>query len=482
MEYMFESFEVKLPRFDDPIDYISESFDVLDYYMEADLIKGMQKGNFLDRAIFLVKEIFSWIAAKCREIVSYVKSLFKSKDVNDKTLDQIAEQVLSNNGVQTAPVKHMRFTYDDNQQIRFNLVSNLAKRTKTFKDQPEIVGHNPKDRPEQKYMELLFHVIKKPHLLDPLIQFLKDIKVDKNDSRWNKDSIQKAIDSFWAGNNMTPTFTFTLEEWTALNERLQEFHQALQLVDDDTFKDEKQFGAKYADAMNQLVKIGGYLQKAINSVGDGMRQVYELDPGYHNKIDTTNYQTTLPLFVRLCVEANIPSKYIIHAVRQICNEDINYDIKNSSKGKDNAPVNGNGRFVMIPNPAKSTQANGLMDNNGKTQIIKIAYNGLGVRGNRNEVEILNIVQSKSQRILDELYGVTKMDDTFYVILGDSTIPIDNYKKCIEWNKKMETMCKEDKIGFIIRCNEGGFGKQLQNGKETGKVICIDYGTVHRLDR
>lgn len=471
LEFFSENFEVNLPVLNDPHDFISESFDVMDYYMEADLIKGMTRGNFFERAWFLVKEIFSWIAAKAREIVGFVKSLFRSKDINDRTLDQIAEQVL--NDVDTAPVKHLRFTYEDNQQIRMNLISNLAKTANgPFKDRPEIVGHDPKDRPEQKYMQLLFHIIKKPQMLDPLIQFLKDIRIDKNDSRWTTDEIQKAIDSFWAANNMTPTFTFTLEEWSTLNERLQDFHKALQLVDDDTFMKDKQFASKYADAMNQLVKIGSYLQKAINAAGDGMRQIYELDPGYHDKITAANYQAKLPAFVRLCVEANIPSKYIIHAVRQICSVELNSSKKDNEKEKG---VSGNGRFVMIP----TSKDNGL-----DGHVLKIAYNGLGVRGNRNEIEIFKIVQAKSARIAAELYSVTSIGDTSnYVILGESCIPkVLDTKKCEEWNKNMEKMCKEDNIGFIIRCNEGGFGKQLRNGVETGKIICIDYGTVHRLDR
>lgn len=462
MDYFNEAFTLRDPLILDPHDLITESVWAEDYFRE-ELENGVKKKNIFQKMWAILKKFWAIISAKCREVSAWFGSIFHTKKVEDKTLDQIAEIVFSDLKDQPS-IKHMRLTYDNDQQIRMNIIGNTIK--KQFSD-PKIVGHDKKDRPYQQATMLAFHIIKQPHLLDPLIEFLTVVREKVDSPEWSTSRIQKAIDAVWAGTGFGMVVTISMEEWTILNERIQKLQNALQLVDDDTFNDNPAFASKYANAMNQLVSLGGYMQKGINTIADGMRQVYELDGKYHNKITAENFREKLPLFVRLCVEGNVPSKYIHHAVRQICDVSINAKVDNPNvKADENKTLTGNGRFVIFP---------GAEALRGK--VIKVAYNGLGARGNRNEFVVWDKVKDIPE-IADELYHVEGIGDEHnYVILADRCKPVDDYKQTVEWNKKMKQMCLDKKVGFIIRCNSGGFGE-----RPDGKVICIDYGNVHRTDR
>jgi hypothetical protein len=362
--------------------------------------------------------------------------------------------------------KHLQFRYDNDQRITINYVANTIK--KLIKE-PEIVGHDKHDRPEQNAIMLIFHIIKKPDLLDPIIEMLESIKSNNGEITFEHSRMKNAIDSIWAGLTMGISCTITLEQWTILNERIIRLNKVMEVVDEDTFmaitihdKDSNDNGI--AKMLNELVRITALLQKGINTIGDGMRQIYQLDEKYHNKINISNYQEKLPLFIKMCVESNIPSKYIYHANHQICDISINSNVKDPTIKDDGPkPLKGNGRYVMFPSDPSL---------NGK--ILKVAYNGLGSRGNKNEFEVWNRVKDIPE-IAQELYHVYDIGDTdYYVILTDRAVPIDNYEKTIEWNEYMKQICINNDIGFIIRCNAGGFGKIGD------RVVCIDYGNVKSI--
>lgn len=460
MEFSFNPTSLDNVLTIDPTVLITES--VWDESLITEDTEGVTKKNLFQRLWSLLKKFWAMIAAKAKEMVNWFTAIFRTKKVNDKTLDEIAESVFSD--LAEAPgSKHLRFRYDNDQQIRMNIVGNMIKNQVK---QPKIVGHDKHDRPYQQAFMLVFHIIKQPHLIDPLIDFLTAIKGNPKPEGWSAKRVEDACNAIWAGTAFGTVVTVSMEEWTILNERIQKFQQALQVVDNDTFSTEKQYDESYAKVMNQLVSIGSYLQKGINGVADGMRQVYELDEKYHDKINAKNFREKLPLFVKRCVEGNIPSKYINHAVRQICDVSINADPKNPSQKADvNKPMKGNGRFVIIPG-----------DESLKTKVIKVAYNGLGVRGNRNEFVVWDKVKNIPE-IANELYQIEDINDPDnYVILCDRAEEIDQWDGAVEWNNKMREMCQRNNVGFIIRCNAGGFGKRLGDGK----VICIDYGNVHRI--
>lgn len=444
--------------------FITEStFDIDNFLLqEAGEVK---KKNLIQKLWGMIKKIMRVISAKVRELTNAFVSLFKTKKVTDKTLDQIAEYVLGISDTEPG-TKHLRFRYDDDQRITINYVANTVK--KLIKE-PKIVGHDKDDRPEQNAIMLIFHIIKKPDLLDPIIEMLESIKANNGEVTFDHSRLKNAIDAVWAGLTMGFGCTISLEQWTILNERIIRLNKAMEVVDEDTFmaitihdKDSNTSGI--ANMLNELVRITSLLQKGINCVGDGMRQVYELDGKYHNKIDISNYQEKLPLFIKMCVESNIPSKYIYHANHQICDISINSNVKDPTKKDDvPKPLKGNGRYVMFPS-----------DPSLDGKILKVAYNGLGSRGNRNEFEVWDRVKDIPE-IAQELYHVYDIGDKdFYLILTDRAVPIDDYEKTIEWNDRMKQLCIDKNVGFIIRCNSGGFGKIGD------RVVCIDYGNVHRL--
>lgn len=458
MECISEIFEIN-PFYSDPYDLISESVWAEDFFQET--TNGVKKKNLFQTLWAMIKKLFNIIAMKVREIGNYISSLFHTKKVDDKTLDDIAEAVFGDMG-SVPSSKHLRFRYDNDQEITMNIITNTIK--KQFKN-PKIVGHDKADRPYQQAIMIVFSIIKKPQLLDPVIEFLDLVNAHEDLSKWPVERIQNALDSIWAQTSLGIGCTITMREWTMLNEKVQQLEKGLQITDDNTFMQEVQYDQKYVSVLNSTVRLGTFLQLGVNTIGDGMRQVYELDEKYYDQINASNFKEKLPLFVKSMCESNIPSKYIHHAVRQVCDVSINCDPKNPSQKADvNKTLKGNGRFVIIPS-----------DPSLKTYVIKVAYNGLGVRGNRNEFMVWDRVKNIPE-IADELYHIEDINDPDnYVILCDRAQEIDNYEDTLAWNKKMHDMCINNNLGFIIRCNSGGFGK-----RPDGKVICIDYGNVHRI--
>lgn len=447
-------------------DLITESnFDVDSYLIsEAEETK---KKNIFQKLWGILKKLFRIIRQKASEISSAFMSIFRTKKVDDKTLDQIAEYVLGISDKEPG-TKHLRFRYDNDKTIRINYLANTVKK---LVKEPEIAGHAKDDRPEQNAIMLVFHLIKHPYKLDPIIEMLESIKQNNGEIKFDIKRMRNAINSVWAATAVGFSCNITMEEWTTLNNKIISLNKAMETIDDDTFnaitihqEGETSVNKEWASLLNELVRVTSFLQKGINTVGDGMRQIYELDGKFHNKINVQNFQKKLPLFMKLCVESNIPSKYIYNAVHQICDISINSFAKDGSiKLDEPVRLKGNGRFVMFPSDVSL---------DGK--IIKIAYNGLGSRGNRNEFEVWNRVKDIPE-IADQLYHIYDIgDNDYYVILTDRAVPIDHYDQCEEWNKNMKQLCIDNNVGFIIRCNDGGFGKIGD------KIVCIDYGNVHRI--
>lgn len=470
MLYM-ENFSVDVLGITDFTELISESTILSEEWFE----EAAGKGGFLSRVWNVIKRVFGVIKAKCSEILSAFISIFKTKKVNDKTLDQIAEYILGISPDEPGS-KHLRFYYDNDKQIKINYIANTIK---GFVKEPEIVGHDKHDRPQQKAIMLIYHVIKKPHLLDPLIEMANEMKNNNGVINFDLKRIESAINAIWAGMVFGFRTTVSLEEWTRLNEKIIAFHKALEIIDDDSMgaltiktansPDNSQLSAGWAKAMNDLVRIGSFLQLGINAIGDGMRQIYQLDAVYHDKINSTNFRQLLPKFVKMCVESNIPSKYIYNAIHQICDKSINANPKDLTVKATIKPLKGNGRFVMFPS------VDGLTD-----KVIKVGYNGLGARGNRNEFMVWDRVKSIPE-IANEIYQIYDIGDPdLYVILADKVKEIEEnhgqWSGAEEWNKKMREACLRHNIGFIIRCNPGGFGTLIGSDK----VICCDYGNVRRV--
>lgn len=459
----------------DPLDFY-ETIDISSFISESVVLDdnwlreaaGDNKKNLFQKIWGILKKIFRIIKAKCSEIMHAFLSIFRTKKVDDKTLDQIAAYVLGEE--EDIPgSKHLQFRYEDDKRIKINYVADTIKK---FIKEPEITGHAKDDRPEQNAIMLIFHVVKRPYILDPIIEMIESIKNNNGNITFPINKMKDAIDSVWASLIFGRGITISLEEWTVLNEKIIRLNKAMEVVDDDslgtvTINDvsSSEMSSDWAKSFNNLIRITSLLQKGINCIGDGMRQLYQLDEKYHDKINSKNFTTFLPKFVKACVEYNIPSKYIHFAIRQICDRSINADLHNPEEKAGIPGLKGNGRFVMFPS-----------DPSLSNKVIKIGYNGLGVRGNRNEFVVFDKVKDIPE-IVSNIYNIYDAGDPEqYIILADRVDPIDHYENTEEWNKRMKQLCIDHNVGFIIRCNDGGFGKV------DGKVVCCDYGNVHRIDR
>lgn len=445
--------------------FITEGIDI-DYEWLSEATAGTTKKNLFNRIWSLIKRLFAIIRVKVSEISTSFMSIFRTKKVNDKTMDQIAEYILGDSS-NIPGNKHVSFRYENDKQIVIHYIPNTLKK---FMKEPKVQGHDNKDRPYQYAILMAFHIVKKPFLLDPIIEMIESIGQNNGQINFPHERMVKAINALWAGTAIGLSCTVTMEEWTNLNIKVTNLNKAMEIIDDDSLGTiniggEDSLSSSWAKTMNELVQITAYLQKGINCIADGMRQVYALDEKFHNRINSKTYQKQLTEFVKMCVESNIPGKYIYHAIGQICDVSVHSDLTDPTKKGQLAAIKGNGRFVIFPG-----------DPDLQNKVIKIGYNGLGVRGNRNEFVVWDKVKDIPE-IAQELYRIYDFGDKDnYVIITDRVKPIGNYKDCNEWNKRMKQMCIDNNVGFIIRCNAGGFGEL------NGRIVCCDYGNVHRIDR
>ena len=453
--------------FNDPQFCITESTNEVDEYIR-EAAEGATKKNIFQRLKDLIMKCFRAIADKCRQIGTFWKNLFSKKEVCDKTLDQIAKSCFGETDEE--PSKHLNFEYLDGTKIKFNYLANAAKRhVKATK----VPGHDLNDRKIQEGILMIFKIINKPNIVDSLINQIEGIQSNSNTYNFSPREIKKACKQFWVATSVSSlSCTISLEQFTQLTEKVTRLHKALQILDDHTMgtttvhteKNTPESNRDLIEALNSVSDIAIILQLGLNYIGDGMRQVYVLDKSYNNKINAKNFKTKLPQFVKTCIESNLPTKYIHQAILDVCDASINCIPGKPTEKKTSATLKGNGRFVLIPG-----------DKSLSDKVIKIAYNNFGVRGNRNEFSIWNKVKDIPE-IANELYHIYDIGDKDNLcILCDRVSPFDNYKETDKWNEQMRKYCMDNKIGFIIRCNSGGFGKN-----DKGKVICADYGTVKRI--
>lgn len=460
---------------DDPMEVISEGVDFdIDAYIAE---KGpVTKKNLITRMKELLMKIFNAVMTKTAQIVSWFYKKGKATKTDDKTLDEIAAFVFGDND--TPPSKYLSYTNENGGTIRFNFMAASINGSDNAKG--GVKGHDMDERPEQRLMILGCKMIRNPDVLESTIKVLEDIKANNGKVTADLREADKILKQIQDDNREVPGAktmfknvinpTITMEEFTKFNDVCNRFMKALEISDDFLMKavdlndpnglNDSELITKF---MNRTLKVGKYIQKVVNAVGDGLRQIYIIDEKWHNQINSSNYAEKLPMFVKQCIESNIPSKYVCYAIRCVCDVSVNSEPGNPQKKADvNKAQSGNGRFVMFPG-----------DPNLSKFILKVGYNGLGIRSNRNEFMVWDKVKDIPD-IANELYQITDIGDKDnIVILCQRAKPLDEpYKDTQKWCDKMYQLCKDNKVPFIIRCNDGGFAKD-----DNGKIICVDYGTV-----
>lgn len=456
-------------------DFITESIDPYQIILEeTEKAGGVKKNNVFQTVWAIIKRIIAVIRLKVAQIYQSIKSIFVHRQPDDKTLDQIAEHVLGE--TEEPSTKHLQFRYDDDKQIRINYLTNTIGK---FAKDTKIPGKEKTDRPESHGILLAFHVIKKPYLLDPIIEMLQSIKDNNGAIDFDIKRAKNAVDTILAASTFGFTISIRLEEWSVFNEKIQKLGEVATSIDDHltgrvpiTIKG-KEIDQEWLNVINEFGRVHSGFQIGLNLIGDGLRWVYQLDGKYENKITFANYQEKLPLFVRLCVESNIPGKYIHHAVRQICDASISSTPKRDEKAPVKAGLKGNGRFVIFPGHESM-----------RDKVLKVAYNHLGSRANRIELDIWKQLSditgeraTYAEQIKQELTEVFSIGDQHHFVIATEAFAegIDVYDGAAQWDKKMQDLCRKAGLSYKIRTNEGGFGKRAD-----GKVISGDFGGVRPL--
>lgn len=209
---------------------------------------------------------------------------------------------------------------------------------------------------------------------------------------------------------------------------------------------------KYIKIMNELAWACVNLQGGLHAISNGLKGIYDIDPGYIGSIKTPEM---LSQFVSESLKSGMPNKYLVRNIYLVCDKSL--------KGTPNLdkPIMGFGRLTLIPEGDK---------------IYKIAINRYGVRSNKNDFAVMNEV--KGTPLMDKFaetthtYGDYIINVMEKVKAGSSNEPsaTEAVKLGNEINSELEKMG----IGFKIHDI-----KSDAFGKKGNKFVLLDYGYLHR---
>lgn len=469
---VFEAFDPEVffetdPTFIDEI--ISEAAEV-------------KKKNIFERLISIIKKALKWIGKTIRNVITGIRKLVNGKA---KTVDQVAGAAgLKKHTILRTPVDP---TDPDNPKkaadsVYMNFIEGITEDgillkpsvlVKVDVDSVPIKGkaiHAGGARASQ-----VLDLITNPKALDKYMEFFKKLTNElslKNLTAADMDKIYRMCKSF-AGRPTALDYVkgevsggvesrhehmrITVNELIDMQKRVDEMSELCEKVDDckrnlsiNLGTNSKEVEEMYLDMLNKLSWACVNLQGGLHAISNGLKGIYQLDPGYWGCITDISM---LSKFTAECIKTGIPAKYIVNNIYKACDKSI--------KGSPNVdkPLMGFGRLTLLP-PGEN--------------VYKVAFNQYGIRSNKNDFTVM------------EAIGVTELRSKFAITSSSTKGNIVNVMEKVDANSK-PSLAEATKLGEEI--NEGlkklntGFSiydiKPDAFGKKNGKYVILDYGYLHR---
>lgn len=211
--------------------------------------------------------------------------------------------------------------------------------------------------------------------------------------------------------------------------------------------------------INGLADVLVGIQIGINVITSSMKQVYQIDQCF---IETIESIDELDRFVKLCINNNIPPKYVAYNAYLISSKDIR------GSAKINKPIMGQSRVVFM---------------NAKNTVYKIALSNMGIQGNRTELAVFNNMKKINlDHLLAKVLGTTRFNTVNeYEKVTFNTTTIMNMSKKQSIAHSLAEQIKQGlmhanqnyAISDIHYDNIGLRGKQ---------PVVIDYGNITHISQ
>ena len=344
---------------------------------------GKKSISFCTKIIGLIKKFFELIVHGFQKIISYIKRIFNK---GKKSASQIADEIIPKKDIK----KRSTFSSDksvkipglgdvqvplNNLIVKFNDDNTfvIIPDPYNFKD---AVAYYDEELPSKSgdYAKF-FNLLNNEKLFEELERRILDIIAVINGEKDGKSIKMVEMDNvLLAGDENGPSKKYTLKELTDFQSRFHKLSMKVATIQDMS-KSVENLGTNVIIEMNYLLNQIESIHMAINRFGKIMSTTNIIDGIYVEAISDVN---VLSAFVDGCINAGIHPKYIMHNAWLISDPSLTGD-------GDYDPIWGQSRGVFYPS-------------NNDDVVYKLAFNGMGVRSNRNELSITELFQQSPDDI------------------------------------------------------------------------------------
>lgn len=462
-----------------------EEFDPMEYFNTDDIFETFSeatapvtKEGLWERLVNSIKKAGAWIMQKLSKIAAFFKKLV---GVESKSPDTIATSI----GINPSD----KYAHDAAQDLFENFIAgvskdgvllDVAKLVSTKVNVAPIKGKNIHAGGKRASMVIALMLDPKPLdeyittfqkiLNDFSITNIKAVDIDNlavicNDFKGRPSLVDYGVDEIRQHIRPEHNFvTIRMDELLAFQKKVDEICKLTEEYDSQYKELNINIGDKgvyagqikkyYMDMLNDLAWVCVNLQGGLHAISNGLMGIYQLSKKFWGTVTDPDQ---LAKFVEECMKSGMPGKYIVNNIYNICDPVL--------KGNPNVdePIMGFGRLTLIPEG---------------DIIYKVAINRYGVRSNKNDYRVMDVIKGSK---IESLFAFTTKT------YGDYTI---NVMEKVQAGKKHEPpKSVADQLGNMINQSlkqmNAGFSiydiKPDAFGQKDGKYVILDYGYLQRTD-
>lgn len=444
--------------------------------------KNTSKGNIGQKLIELIKKLIAWCSVQWTRLINFIKKHILRKSV--KTTDQLISEMgigrkeayqkygetkrIEIPSDDTSDMKvedHVdlvfrpfQLTFGDNKKtIKFSFTGNMMKSGYRV-GQGKIKGQEASIGGVIGFMTCikLIQNRDKRDLISELIKILQAKQLTP-EYRNKVDELTSWIsgDNILGFGDQIKVFEFTMDELTSFQSWLNKMNDDIKLIEDPSITIDNQIGWFSVQFLNTLSGILSNIQMGMNIITLGITSANMIDASYYGSISDTK---TLGIFIKKCIDAGIPSKYVAYNAYLISDRSIR-----GEKGDARHPIWGQTRVVFFP-PNEEI-------------IHKVALNGLGIRANYSEYKISDAFRkSGGSDLIALVTGITE-DSTVIDAerIGKASMLKANMKEIQSLADKINEISDKNNIPMNITADL----HYMNVGIKNGHLAALDYGMSRR---
>lgn len=442
--------------------------------------KDVNKKNILQKIFIFIKKIISLISRGVKNIINFIKSLFKKKT---KSADQIAVKfeinfkrarvnqtnkpsssgdshvvhmpLIANPKSEVSPPEDIKLIYKD-LMVKINddnTISMSINRAIDLSGSTKAPGHKMVRKLDSVNA---IGLIVYPGMMDELVSIsesIKEVFPDKDASAIIKKYYLWLLK--FDSTSFDQGMHIPLESIIGFQDKLNRIMDNFSIVDDiniDTSKTPR-------DVLEFFNRFGAFcerVQMGINFISGALQNLYIVDARY---IECISNIEDLSEFINDAIKSGMPPKYISYNAYILSTKALKGDGTNGSETK---PCWGQTRVVFFP------------DNN-KSIVHKIALNGFGIRCNRIESQATDLFKNNGGAHL--IAPIINSTDTFTIVSAERIVMGDMIpgKSLSSIQSDISTFIRVHKLPISIEDLHPG-----NIGIKGDHYVVADYGSIWRI--